>query len=126
METSEGSISFTKNVIGKIVVESVKKYNGKVLISNQKGKVPGIVRKIGGMDDINNMEIAMGPMGLDVRVFVVIHFGTSIGYVTNNLIEDIYNQIKEYTDLEPNSVAIVVTGIISKQQISRRNIEVKR
>jgi uncharacterized alkaline shock family protein YloU len=62
---------------------------------------------------------------LDVRVFVVVKFGTSIGWVTNQLIEDIQNHIKLFTSMEPNSVAIVVAGTLS-QQLTRRHIEVKR
>ena len=126
LETPIGSISFTKNVIGRIAVESIKKFDGKVRISNQKGKVPGIVKKIGGVDVINSMDIAMGDKGLDIRIFIVINFGTSIGMVTDFLIEDIYTRTKELTGIEPNSVAIIVTGMVSKQQMTRRNIEVKR
>lgn len=126
LETPIGSISFTKSVIGRIAVESVKKFDGKVRISNQKGKVPGIVKKLGGVDVINSMDITMGAMGLDIRIFVVIDFGTSIGMVTDSLIEDIYLCTKDLTGLEPNSVAIIVTGTVSKQQMARRNIEVKR
>jgi len=126
LETSTGSISVTKTVIGRIVIHSVKKFSDKVVISNHKGKVPGLVKKISGRDVINNMDITMGEKGLDLRIYVVINFGTSIGKITNNLIEEIHTGIKEAVGVEPNSVAVVVTGIISKQQMSRRNIEVKR
>ena len=126
LETSTGSISVAKTVIGRIVIRSVKKFSDKVVISNHKGKLPGLVNKIGGGDVINNMDITMGENGLDLRIYVVINFGTSIGKLTNNLIEEIHTRIKEFIDVEPNSVAIVVTGVISKQQTARRNIEVKK
>ena len=126
LETSTGSISITKTVIGRIVIQSVEKFRDKVTISNHKGKVPGLVKKISGGDVINNMDITMGENGLDLRIYVVINFGTSIGRVTNSLIEEIHTRIKEFTGIEANSVAVVVTGMISKQQMTRRNIEVKR
>jgi len=126
LETSTGSISITKTVIGRIVIQSVKKFRDKVMISNRKGKVPGLVKKISGGDVINNMDITMGENGLDLRIYVVINFGTSIGRVTNSLIEEIHTRIKEFTGIEANSVAVVVTGMISKQQMTRRNIEVKK
>lgn len=125
IETEEGFISIEKTVIGKIIIEEVKKFDGKVLISNHKGRVPGIVSKIGGLDDISHLEILMGAKGLDVRVYIVIRLGSSIGRVTNQLIDGIQEKIKGLTAIEANSVAVIVTGIISKQ-FSKRNIEVKR
>lgn len=124
-ETEDGYISIEKTVVGKIIIEEVKNFDGKVLISNHKGRVPGLVSKIGGLDDISHLEIIMGTKGLDVRVYIVIRFGSSIGRVTNQLIEGIQDKIKELTGIEANSVAVIVTGIISKQ-FSKRNIEVKR
>lgn len=127
LENSSGSISITKNIIGKIVLNSIKEFDGKVMISNHKGKVPGAVRnKISDGDFTGTMDIAMGQNGLDLKFYVVIKFGTSIGSVTNSLIEEVHIRIKEITGIEPNSVAVVVTGMVSKQQMSRRNIEVKR
>ena len=126
VETSTGSISVTKNVIGKIVMHAIKKYSDKVRISSHKGKVLNISPKADDGDIIKNMDITMGSYGLDIRVYVVINFGSSIGKITNTLVEEIYACIKEFVGIEPNSVAIVVTGMISKKQMTRRNIEVKR
>jgi uncharacterized alkaline shock family protein YloU len=103
-------------------MQSTRKFRGKLMISNPKGKIVGRVPK----NAINNMDITLGAYGLDIRIYVVMNFGTSIGTITNSLIEDIHNRVKDLTGLEPNSVAIIVTGMISKQQLSRRNIEVKR
>ena len=125
IETEDGYISIEKTVIGKIIIEEVKNFDGKVLISNHKGRVPGIVSKIGGLDDISHLDIIMGTKGLDVRVYIVIRFGSSIGKVTNQLIDGIQEKIKDLTAIEANSVAVIVTGIIAKQ-FSKRNIEVKR
>ena len=125
VETDLGSITVSKSAIGKIVIEAVKRFDGKVIISNHKGKVPGIVSWIGGMDDINNMEINYGENGLDLRIFVVLRFGTSITQVANQLVDDIHEKTEETIGIEPNSVAVVVTGMISKN-IARRHIEVTR
>jgi|GEM_PF-428614 Uncharacterized protein conserved in bacteria len=124
LETQEGSISIDKAVIGNIIAESVQQFNGKVLISNHKGRVSGFVAKIGGIEDVNYMEINMGKNGLDIRFFIVIRFGTSINKVTEQLIYHIKKNVEEFTGLEANSIAVVVTGMISKQVV-RRNIEIK-
>ena len=121
-ETRGGSISLSKNVIGRIVFESAEKYKGKALLSNHKGKV----KKLTGSDAVGCIDVAMGAKGLDLRIYIVMKFGASIGMVTNGLIEEIYKSTKELTGLEPNSVAVIVTGMVSKQQMARRNIEVKR
>lgn len=125
VDTELGTITVNKAAIGKIVTEAVNQFDGKVLISNHKGKVNKLVPKIGGMEDINNMEIQLTDQGLDVRVFVVLRFGTSITQVTNKMVDDIHTNIKNMTGMEPNSVAVVVTGMISKH-IAPRHIEVTR
>jgi len=125
LKTPEGPISISKNVIGRIVFVSVRKLKGKVIIANRKGKTPGIGKKPGVIDAINNMDITMGERGLDIKLYVVINFGTSIGLVTDNLISEISSNIRELTGLETNSVAVFVKGMISNQQVSKRNIEVK-
>lgn len=125
VETEFGTITITKSVIGKIITDVIDEFEGKVIISNHKGKVPGLVSKIGGMDEISNMEINLTEQGLDIRIFVVLRFGTSITRVTNQLVDEIHRRVREMTAMEPNSVAVVVTGMISKH-IAPRHIEVTR
>lgn len=130
IESDLGTISLSKASIGRIITEAVDSCGGKVMISNHKGKVsggkvPGFVSKIGGMDESSPMDIAMTESGLDIKVFVVLRFGTSITQVTNYLVDEIHNKVKEMTGMEPNSVAVVVTGMISKN-IAPRHIEVTR
>lgn len=122
-ETEYGTISITRAVVVRIIQEAVGKFHGKVYISNAKGKViTGFISRIGYFDDSANIEITMGSQGLDVRIFIVIRFGTSIGMVTSQLIEEIQSNITNFTGLKPNSVAIVVAGTLS-QHLKRRNIE---
>lgn len=124
-ETENGNIIIEKAVIAKIVAETVVQFNGKVFISNYKNKATTFAAKIGVTDDINSMDIIMGEKGLDIKLYIVVKFGTSITKVTNTLLNEIYDKVYEFTSLEPNSVAIVVTGMISKN-IAKRNIEVRR
>jgi uncharacterized alkaline shock family protein YloU len=127
IETSVGSISITKTVIGRIVVQSAQKFNETLKLSSHKGKVAKLDKKIGGgSHNINNLDIVMSENGLDIKIFVVTNFGASIGKAANGLIEEVYANIKKITGIEPNSVAVVVAGVFAKKQIVRRNIEVKR
>ncbi len=126
LETAEGTISVDKEVIGRIVAEAVGQFSGKVFISNHKGKVvSGFAAKLGVMDDISYMEIGIDSSGLNIRFFILIRFGTSINSVTEQLIASIRKNTEEITGLEVNSVAVVVTGMVSKKHTVRRNIEVK-
>ena len=127
IETSVGSVSITKTAIGRIVIGAAEKFKNNIKISNQKGKVIRANKKIGGGDPvINSLDITMGSNGLDIRIFVVTNFGTSIGNVTNELIEEVYARIHEFVGIKPSSVAVIVTGVQAKKQVARRNIEVKR
>jgi uncharacterized alkaline shock family protein YloU len=125
LETMDGIISIDKTVVGKIIAEAVGEFKGKVLISNHKGKaLSGLAAKIGVTDDVSSMEINLGKNGLDIRFYILIRFGTSINHVTERLIETIKKNTEEITGLDVNSIAVVVTGMVSKQTV-RRNIEVR-
>lgn len=125
LDTMNGAISIDKSVVGKIIADAVGQFKGKVLISNHKGKVvSGFAAKLGVMDDINYMEISLENDRLDIRFFILIRFGTSINKVTDQLIGTIKKNTEEITGLEVNSIAVVVTGMVSKHT-ARRNIVVR-
>lgn len=125
VEAEKGTISFHQNVIGTIILKEVEQFNGKVLISNAKGKIAGKLARMSGMDDLGNLEIVEGPQGIDIRIFIVVKFGISISAVTSRLIDAVCMKIKNFTGIEPNSVSVIITGTMSKQ-LARRHIEVKR
>lgn len=124
IDYDEGYIAVDKAVIGRIVQEAISKFHGRVWLSNHKGKIIGFRQRRVNYDVSDNMDISMGEKGPDIRIFIVMRFGTSIGMVTEQLIHDIKYDMERLINLEANSIAVVVTGLISKQ-ITRRNIEVK-
>jgi uncharacterized alkaline shock family protein YloU len=123
-ETGQGSISIGGNVIVRIIFEATAKLSGRAFLSNHKGKMIARKQRLGAFDLKDYCEMTMGTQGLDIRVFILIRFGTSIGAVTEQLIEYIKTDIEKMTGIEVNSIAIVVSGLLSKK-ISRRNIEIK-
>ncbi len=122
-ETGSGSVKIRRSVIGRIIIEAVRKLKGRVHITNSKGKVVRVRTKHGIPDATDQFDVIMGDKGLDVRFYIAIRFGTSIGMVTEQLINDIKSDIEALTGIEANSIAINVTGLISKQ-IAPRNIEI--
>jgi len=124
-ETTYGAIKIRRPVIGRIVMEAVGKFGGRVRITNHKGRIIKLREKYGTPDGTDFFEISMSEEGLDLRIYIAIRFGMSIGLVTEQLINDTKRDIETLTGIEANSIAVIVTGLISKQ-ITPRNIEVKR
>lgn len=123
-ETQNGNIKIRRTVIGRIIIEAIERFNGRVKITNHKGKIIRLKDKYGIPDATDYFDITMNDNGLDLRFYVAIRFGTSIGLVTETLINEIKSDIEKLTSIEANSIAIIVTGLISKK-ITRRNIVVR-
>jgi uncharacterized alkaline shock family protein YloU len=86
------------------------------MLSNAKGKP--IVDDIGFFDFLWHEEGV-----LELRVFVILQFGSSIGAVTNELINGLRSRIEAVTGVRVVRVHIAVKGVFSKY-ISRRNLEI--
>ncbi len=123
-DTENGQIVIEKAVIKRIVTESIASFDGRVYFSNHKGQTGGIVSKIGGIDDNNYISIIRTPLGLNIKMTIVIKFGTSINNITEKMISFIKENVKTLTDIEVHSVTIVIAGMMAKQLV-RRHIEVK-
>ena len=117
-ETVQGAISISGSVIARIIFEAASRLPGHVFLANHKGKMIAKKQRLGAFDTKDYCEMTMGLQGLDIRVFILVRFGTSIGSVTEQLIEDIKADIERMTGIEVNSTAIVVSGLISKKNIT--------
>lgn len=124
IETENGEISIGKSVIGKIITTIVDDFQGRVFLTNKSGKMPGLVAKIGGMDDMNVMDIHLSETGIEIKFYIAIRFGTSIRMATEKLISEIKETVEGMMGLHVNSVAIIVTGTVSRNT-AKRNIEIK-
>lgn len=123
-ETEDGNITIEKAVIGEIITRVISQFGNKVVIGNYKSKALNFASKMSMNHELNNMDISIGDRGLDIKVYIMVKFGTSIGMITNTIIEEIHEKIIKFVGVEPNSVAVVVTGTVSKN-IAKRNIEIK-
>lgn len=123
-ETGDGNITIEKAVIGEIITRVISQFGNKVVIGNYKSKALNFASKMSMNHELNNMDISIGDRGLDIKVYIMVKFGTSIGMITNTIIEEIHEKIIKFVGVEPNSVAVVVTGTVSKN-IAKRNIEIK-
>lgn len=123
-DAEQGSIIIRKPVIGRIIWEVIRRQNGRVFLSNHKGKIVQRKYRYGTLDASEYMDLLYKEPNLDIRIYISIKFGTSISMITELLIQEIKQDIERMTGLEVNSIAIVVTGLIAKQ-ITKRNIEIK-
>jgi len=114
IKTERGNILITKKVIARIVVDAVDKFEGKVFITNQNGKLFGAFSRLGGLDETVNMEIYFSDKGVDIRLFIVVRFGTSIGMVTTQLMDDIQDKVGRAMGIETNSLSVVLAGTVSR------------
>lgn len=114
IKTELGNVVITKKVITRIIVDAVEQFEGKVFITNQNGKLFGAFSRLGGLDETSNTEISFSDKGVDIRVFIVVRFGTSIGLVTTQLMDDVQSKVKRVMGVETNSLSVVLVGTISR------------
>lgn len=112
-----GSVTVTKNVLAQIVSEIVEETGGVRLASLKRMLTGGR----------SNMEINFEDDGSpDIKVYVIVSFGTSISSVTYEMINEMKNRINAVIDRPPSSISITVVGTQTKKTVIKRNIEVKR
>ena len=121
IDTEYGSIGINKTIITQMVTEAVDAYSGKAWLGNAKA-----VFNIFSNDESSNIDIVWDDEGIYINIFLIIKFGTSISRVTNGIIDYIEKNIKVTFGDVPSKIRILVTGIESKQQVIKRDIEVVR
>jgi len=126
VNTELGTITVAKSVIGNIIKDVIDSFEGKVIISNSKGKITNhLAYKLGTKDEYNDIDIILTEEGLlNIDIYIVLKFGTSIKSVTEKMISDIRESIKTAVAMEVNEITVTVTGMMSKH-IAPRHIEVK-
>ena len=121
IDTEYGSIGINKTIITQMVTDAVDAYSGKAWLGNAKA-----VFNIFSNDESSNIDIVWDDEEIYINIFLIIKFGTSISRVTNGIIDNIEKNIKVTFGDVPSKIRILVTGIESKQQVIKRDIEVVR
>ena len=121
IDTEYGSIGINKSIITQMVTDAVDVYSGKARLGNAKA-----VFNIFSNDESSNIDIVWDDEEIYINIFLIIKFGTSISRVTNGIIDYIEKNIKGTFGDIPHKIRILVTGIESKQQVIKRDIEVVR
>ncbi len=119
-----GTISVLDNAISDIIIDEIKKYGGRIDITNSRGKaVPKLYKSVGGSAAANIQIDTDDDERLDIKLHIVLKFGMSIKKTTDEIAENIRKQINLATGKNPARITLVITGVVSKK-FARRNIEV--
>ncbi|NLD18789.1 MAG: Asp23/Gls24 family envelope stress response protein [Clostridiales bacterium] len=130
LKTKLGEINFSQNAINKIVVAAVEQCDGKAGLMNFKGKYVSNVTGIASMmnlydEESESIQFREDEDGLELEIYIVVHFGISIKKITEKIIDYIYKNIEEMLEIKPQKVTVLVTGVMSKN-IAKRHVEVSR
>jgi len=129
-ETQLGEVIFSQDIINQIILKAAESCEGKVGILNFKGKyanvVPGLASKMNLYhEEAGGIQITETEEGLELQIYIVVKFGTSIKEVTEKMLDCIYEDMEKILSEKPKKVTITVTGMVSKN-IAKRHIEVSR
>jgi hypothetical protein len=118
--TEFGSISFGDIVPGNAVKRVALGMDGKLLLSNPKGKPLRSSGKPFG-DDYSFIETEYKDGSVDITLYVILRFGVSIAGAARELDEGVRREVAAVIAVPPNLVKVVITGVLSKN-LSKRNI----
>ena len=122
-----GAIAVNKGVIERMIIEDLLDMGGDVVLCSKKGKpIKGKPSRFVDPDYFNALEVYEKKQQIRVKVFILTTFGSSI----SELADEIFNRIeKDFTLLHLNSPGIItvnIKGVMTDDQIVKRNIEVIR
>ena len=122
-KTEIGTIKYDVQIIGNIVKKIVFDMNQGIQFATSKGR-PLKVSELPGVDDNGFLDVSIEDGNIDIEIYIIIRFGTSINNVAEEITAGLRRFVPEITGLTPNLVNVVIKGVISKNS-SKRNIEVK-
>ena len=109
-DTELGKIHFPVSVIERIIKDAVSGCDGKVSLENYKGRYMGAVSGKGW--DIN------------IVIYIIIAFGAGISKYSKQIIEYVTDNVENVMGESPRDVRLIVTGVQSGKEITKRHIEI--
>jgi len=117
-----GVISIDDSLVKQIIENSVREFNGKVLLSNKKGQIFDNV-KIFGVNDTNiYFDYEDNEKDFLINVYIIVKFGQSLSYVSNLIISNIYNVIYSDLGLNVDNINVIIKGIQTNKVLSKREL----
>lgn len=122
-KTDLGTIKYDVQIIGNIVKKIAFEVNNGIQFATSKGRLLKISESP-SIDDNSFFDAKIEGDLIDIEVYIIIKFGTSINLVAEAMTKELRRLVPEITGLTPDLINIVIKGVMSKN-FSKRNIEVK-
>lgn len=119
MTGSGGKIRLHDTVFARIVMETADRFGDRIMLTNAKGK--RIRSGKAGREKLDFIEILASEQesSIDIRLCLLIRFGTSISGVTRDLADNIRSEVLRMTGVPVGRIRIVVTGVRSRRTARR-------
>lgn len=122
-KTEIGTIKYGDQIIGNIVKKIVSEMDNNIQFATSKGR-PLKTADLPSVDDYNYLSSKIEGDSIDIELYIIIKFGTSINSVADEISAGLRKLVPEITGLTPNLINVVIKGVMAKN-FSKRNIEVK-
>ena len=125
IENKLGIIDIERPVATKIIKDVVMKHKDVYAITNNKGQTISIWNRWSVDKNKEFIVIRKDKQGrIRIDIYLILYFGVPITSVSQKIIQNVRNKLKEYLELSPESIYIHVAGLKSKN-IVERDIVVK-
>ncbi|MDR1293235.1 MAG: hypothetical protein LBJ91_07585 [Clostridiales Family XIII bacterium] len=122
-KTERGRIKYGENIIGGVARRAIAATDGRAAPSDAKGRHIKGDGASGSADDAI-VDAAFAGGALNVKMYVLVRFGSSISKACEDIDRDFRAAVPGIIGAEVGELTIVVKGLLSKS-VSKRNIEVK-
>lgn len=129
VETQYGVIDIERPAAAKIIKETILKHSEVYGITNANGIRSSFMSRFAFDRDKNYIRITKDKEeGIRIEVDLILRFGISISGITERLIREIREELKEQADIEPEEIALRVIGLkpsAKSRKILERDILIK-
>ena len=128
-----GAIAVNKGVIERMIIDDLLDIGDEIILCTKKGKPikdkPSRFydpSRFTDPDYFDALEVYEKKQQVRVKVFIITTFGSSISELTDEIFRRIENDFAILKLNNPGIITVNIKGVMSEDQIVRRNIEVIR
>lgn len=120
-----GAINITKQVMNKLVLDELLKYEDIVFPCSQTGK-PLKKGFFSGINELlSSIEIHEEANGTYIVFYIIVKFGESINEVSNAIFDSIERDFEMFSLVKPVEIKACIKGV-QAEHLTRRDVEVIR
>ena len=125
-EDALGNIKLNDTVFARMLLRAIANTNGKAGLASEKGKLlGGMNQKVSASEAASHLNFWEEPERYCMEFQIIITFGASIQRVTEQILNDLAEQLSKLLPDKGRHLVLRIVGIKSKK-IAERSIEVVR